>query len=78
MACKQVRALLVVVVTVGLGWIASATEFVVGGDDGWKLGVDYTAWAEDKAFKVGDSLGNIHSLDLPSSPLNTRSAKLII
>ncbi|XP_039048934.1 blue copper protein 1a-like [Hibiscus syriacus] len=36
--------------------IASATEHVVGGDDGWALGVKYDEWAKDKQFFVGDTL----------------------
>ncbi|KAK8593985.1 hypothetical protein V6N13_042475 [Hibiscus sabdariffa] len=36
--------------------ISSATEFVVGGDDGWKLGVKYDEWAKDKQFFIGDTL----------------------
>ncbi|GMI79003.1 hypothetical protein HRI_001569600 [Hibiscus trionum] len=36
--------------------ISSATEFIVGGDDGWKLGVKYDDWAKDKQFFVGDTL----------------------
>ncbi|XP_073129777.1 mavicyanin-like [Henckelia pumila] len=34
----------------------SAIDHMVGGEDGWKLGVDYTAWAEGKDFRVGDTL----------------------
>lgn len=37
--------------------IAMATEYIVGDDKGWNLGVDYQAWAKDKMFNVGDSLG---------------------
>ncbi|KAE8704734.1 putative Uclacyanin 1 [Hibiscus syriacus] len=36
--------------------ISSATEYAVGGDDGWKLGVKYEDWAKDKQFFVGDTL----------------------
>ncbi|GMI65006.1 uclacyanin 1 [Hibiscus trionum] len=36
--------------------ISSATEFVVGGDDGWKLGVKYDDWVKDKQFFAGDTL----------------------
>ncbi|KAE8699219.1 putative Uclacyanin 1 [Hibiscus syriacus] len=35
---------------------SSATEHIVGGDDGWKLGVKYDDWAKDKMFFVGDTL----------------------
>ncbi|KAI3453617.1 hypothetical protein Pfo_010280 [Paulownia fortunei] len=35
---------------------AFATDYMVGGDAGWKLGVNYTAWVEGKDFRVGDTL----------------------
>ncbi|XP_039006155.1 blue copper protein 1a-like [Hibiscus syriacus] len=37
--------------------ISMATEFVVGDDQGWGLGIDYDAWAQGKQFFVGDNLG---------------------
>ncbi|KAK6289102.1 hypothetical protein POUND7_000643 [Theobroma cacao] len=36
--------------------ITLAEEFIVGGDEGWKLGVDYQQWAKDKQFVIGDTL----------------------
>ncbi|XP_058742168.1 blue copper protein 1a-like [Vicia villosa] len=36
--------------------IAVATDFVVGDEKGWTLGVDYQAWAADKVFHLGDTL----------------------
>ncbi|KAE8699242.1 putative Uclacyanin 1 [Hibiscus syriacus] len=36
--------------------ISMATEFVVGDDQGWGLGIDYDAWAQGKQFFVGDNL----------------------
>ncbi|KAK8593970.1 hypothetical protein V6N13_042483 [Hibiscus sabdariffa] len=36
--------------------ISLATDFIVGDDEGWSLGVDYDAWAQDKQFFVGDNL----------------------
>ncbi|GFP86475.1 blue copper protein [Phtheirospermum japonicum] len=33
-----------------------ATNYVVGDDVGWRLGVNYSAWAEGKDFRVGDTL----------------------
>ncbi|RDX91672.1 Uclacyanin 1, partial [Mucuna pruriens] len=40
-----------------LSSLAMATDYVVGGDDhGWTLGYNYTAWAQDKVFHVGDNL----------------------
>lgn len=39
--------------------ISYATEFIVGDDAGWKLGVNYTEWAQGKQFVVGDTLGTL-------------------
>ncbi|MBA0653952.1 hypothetical protein Goklo_021050 [Gossypium klotzschianum] len=36
--------------------ISLATDFVVGDDDGWKLGIKYEDWAKGKQFFVGDTL----------------------
>ncbi|XP_020587638.1 basic blue protein-like [Phalaenopsis equestris] len=36
--------------------IVGATDFLVGDEKGWTLGVNYTKWAEGKKFKVGDNL----------------------
>ncbi|XP_077247770.1 blue copper protein-like [Tasmannia lanceolata] len=36
--------------------VALATEYVVGDNDGWTIGVDYNDWAVDKKFYVGDVL----------------------
>lgn len=33
------------------------TQFIVGDEMGWTLNFNYTAWAEGKVFRVGDSLG---------------------
>ncbi|XP_042419585.1 blue copper protein 1b-like [Zingiber officinale] len=35
---------------------ATATNFVVGDDAGWKPDFNYTAWARTKEFRVGDKL----------------------
>lgn len=35
----------------------SAKEYIVGDDSGWTLDFDYQAWAKDKVFYVGDTLG---------------------
>ncbi|KAM7273541.1 hypothetical protein ACFE04_028205 [Oxalis oulophora] len=39
-----------------LSFVATATEYVVGGDSGWTNSVDYAKWAQDKVFHVGDTL----------------------
>ncbi|KAL8243165.1 hypothetical protein R6Q59_009423 [Mikania micrantha] len=36
--------------------IGSAKVHTVGGKAGWALSVDYSTWASDKTFKVGDKL----------------------
>ncbi|XP_022719656.1 basic blue protein-like [Durio zibethinus] len=36
--------------------ISFATEFIVGGNDGWNVGVNYQEWAKGKQFIVGDTL----------------------
>nr|KJB44409.1 hypothetical protein B456_007G251100 [Gossypium raimondii] len=36
--------------------ISLATDFVVGDDDRWKLGIKYEDWAKGKQFFVGDTL----------------------
>lgn len=37
--------------------VAMATEHIVGDETGWTTGFDYAAWAKDKVFRVGDTLG---------------------
>lgn len=39
--------------------VAMATQYNVGDDQGWTIGVDYEAWAKGKVFYVGDQLGNV-------------------
>ncbi|GJN00309.1 hypothetical protein PR202_ga17731 [Eleusine coracana subsp. coracana] len=45
-----------------------ATQYTVGDTSGWTTGTDYTTWASDKKFKVGDKLvfkyaGAAHTVD---------------
>lgn len=35
---------------------ALGVDYVVGDEAGWKLNVNYTAWAQGKEFHVGDRL----------------------
>jgi hypothetical protein len=39
---------------------AAATKYTVGDTSGWAMGADYTTWASDKKFKMGDTLGERH------------------
>ncbi|MED6109732.1 hypothetical protein PIB30_036293 [Stylosanthes scabra] len=36
--------------------VGMATDYVVGDDKGWTTDFNYTKWANDKAFHVGDRL----------------------
>ena len=40
-----------------LSSVAIATDHIVGDDKGWTVNFDYTQWAQDKVFRVGDNLG---------------------
>ncbi|KAF6169801.1 hypothetical protein GIB67_034193 [Kingdonia uniflora] len=44
------------IVAVVLPQVVLATEFVVGDNSGWTINFNYTAWAKDKEFHVGDKL----------------------
>ncbi|XP_029126142.1 mavicyanin [Cajanus cajan] len=48
--------MLVAIATIFLPSIAMAKEFVVGDSHGWTLDFNYSAWAADKTFQVGDTL----------------------
>lgn len=50
--------LLLLAVVAFVATVASATEYIVGDDYGWRKDLDYRIWAEDKIFYVGDVLGN--------------------
>lgn len=40
---------------------AVATDYTVGGSQGWTSGVDYSSWASGKTFNVGDTLRKLLS-----------------
>ncbi|XP_075508188.1 blue copper protein-like [Primulina tabacum] len=50
------KAFLIVVVVATAVAPTLATDYMVGDNDGWTLGVDYTAWAKGKDFYVGDTI----------------------
>lgn len=52
------RSLVIFTIFAAMAAISFATEFIVGDDKGWSVGVNYTDWAKDKQFIVGDALGN--------------------
>ncbi|KAF8043636.1 hypothetical protein BT93_A1833 [Corymbia citriodora subsp. variegata] len=50
-------AILAIVALVALPSVALATQWTVGDGIGWtNINSDYNAWAQDKVFRVGDSL----------------------
>jgi hypothetical protein len=48
---------LVALLVAGFAALASATTYNVGDGQDWATGVDHTRWASNKAFVVGDILG---------------------
>ncbi|KAH6837749.1 hypothetical protein C2S53_000784 [Perilla frutescens var. hirtella] len=48
--------LITIIVAAAAAAPAFAMDYMVGDSDGWKLGVNYTTWAEGKQFYVGDTL----------------------
>ncbi|KQK12791.1 basic blue protein [Brachypodium distachyon] len=55
-------AMAALVVAALLPATASAAAYTVGDGSGWDLGIDYTAWAKGKKFRVGDTLEFLYSL----------------
>ncbi|XXG65353.1 hypothetical protein AAC387_Pa05g3073 [Persea americana] len=41
--------------------IAYSTDYIVGDQEGWTIGFDYSEWAKDKQFHVGDTLTFIYT-----------------
>ena len=58
MAPGQVYSVLAIILTV-LPSLALAADFVVGDQEGWTNKSNYTTWAADKVFRVGDRLGKL-------------------
>ncbi|KAL7150178.1 hypothetical protein ABFS83_05G092800 [Erythranthe nasuta] len=48
--------LITIIVALVAAPAAVATDYMVGDNSGWTLGVNYTAWAEGKDFRVGDTI----------------------
>ena len=56
-------AILIGIAMILLPSIATATDYIVGESKGWtNSGFDYQAWAKDKMFNVGDTLGILQLL----------------
>ncbi|OAY44394.1 hypothetical protein MANES_08G146400v8 [Manihot esculenta] len=45
-----------VIAAIVLPSVAMASEYIVGDDKGWNVNLNYTDWAKDKVFYVGDML----------------------
>lgn len=50
------KCFLIAIIVAAIAAPALATDYVVGDDAGWKLGVNYTTWTEGKQFYLGDRL----------------------
>ncbi|XAR69869.1 hypothetical protein NMG60_11001619 [Bertholletia excelsa] len=50
------KLLIFAIVAAALASVARAKEFKVGDDSGWTIDFNYIAWAQDKVFRVGDTL----------------------
>jgi hypothetical protein len=50
--------------TINMPLSSLATVHTVGYTLGWTIGSDYSTWASDKTFAVGDSLGKYINLSL--------------
>ncbi|KAL3818149.1 hypothetical protein ACJIZ3_004054 [Penstemon smallii] len=50
------RAFFIAIILAAVVAPSLATDYTVGDNDGWKLGVDYTKWATGKDFRVGDTI----------------------
>lgn len=51
------RAIYLAISIVLLSSVAMAADHVVGDEKGWTVDFNYTQWAQDKVFRVGDNLG---------------------
>ncbi|KAK2996403.1 hypothetical protein RJ639_025242 [Escallonia herrerae] len=68
---SYVRVVLAIALLAAAASSTLATDFVVGDEQGWNVGLDYQAWAQGKEFHVGDRLvfrypkgaHNVHQVD---------------
>ncbi|KAI6697030.1 hypothetical protein NL676_017149 [Syzygium grande] len=80
-------AILAIAALVALPSVALATQWTVGDGNGWTISYNYTDWAKDKVFRVGDSLckrarnrrrTRPSPVAMMSSPFNTTGVKWYI
>jgi hypothetical protein len=55
---NQMLAVAAVIAVAFLPLFSSASVHLVGDEEGWTLGFNYTAWSESNQFMVGEALGN--------------------
>jgi hypothetical protein len=55
---NQMLAVAAVIAVAFLPLFVSASVHLVGDEEGWTLGFNYTAWSESNQFRVGEALGN--------------------
>ncbi|KAL3619376.1 hypothetical protein CASFOL_036946 [Castilleja foliolosa] len=56
MASRFLLIIMIFVAAAAMIVPCSGTDYMVGDDVGWRLGVDYSMWAQGKDFRVGDTL----------------------
>ncbi|XP_020096738.1 basic blue protein-like [Ananas comosus] len=56
MTSKQILAAFAIAAVAIFPTVAVAMDYVVGDEGGWNLNGNYTAWAEGKQFRIGDTL----------------------
>jgi hypothetical protein len=57
MAFSNIAMILGFFLAINMALPTLATVHTVGDTTGWAIGADYSTWASDKTFAVGDSLG---------------------
>ncbi|PNX61156.1 blue copper protein [Trifolium pratense] len=50
------RVVFIAISMVLLSSVALAADHIVGEDKGWTVDVNYTQWAQEMVFRVGDNL----------------------
>ncbi|KAL2516951.1 uclacyanin 1 [Abeliophyllum distichum] len=50
------KAFLIAILVAMVATPSLSTDYMVGDDAGWKVGFNYTSWAQGKTFHVGDTL----------------------
>lgn len=54
---SELACLLMTMIWCGVEIEIEAAVYTVGDTSGWSIGADYSTWATDKTFSIGDTLG---------------------